>query len=295
MATETWSLKLDSELKEKIQEIVKKDFESSQEFMEQLLNAYQNEKLNNNSDMLKGDIDTVNRAIRQIQDVFIGVNAKLGSMEESYNQRIQVAQQSQEQEKQVYRENIEKLKSENEKISQANDKLVNINNELTEQVEQFTKSNSMLEQLVNEYKEKNDTLTGLLAEYKADHEANKNLKDELNMVKADKQKVENEVETQGKEIDKLNTKLIEQATTHENELQTIKSQHSVELGNATKQAEIDANMRILELQAEQQKKLNDLQEKHNAEIEQYQIKYKELLEEMEQKKTKKMNEKELKK
>lgn len=45
MAQETWGLKLDQEIKDKLQGIIKDDFGSSKEFIEKVINLYEMDKL----------------------------------------------------------------------------------------------------------------------------------------------------------------------------------------------------------------------------------------------------------
>lgn len=285
MAQETWGLKLDTDLKEKVQEIIKSDFDSSKDFLEQLVSAYELNKLKQGENVLTSEVEELESLTRRINGIFINANAKINSMLQDKDTKAD--QQVEIKNKLIERlqGDIAKLEEEKENISSINDSLVNLNNEYSQKVNQFSKSTSTLEELVAEYKEKNDTLTGLLGEYKQDRETNKSLQ-EANKELQNKLNELNAVATeQANRILEMNKRQQEQENKHESDLQETLRKHSDELDTIKRKAEIDANMTILELQKEHQEKMQALQEKHNAEIEQYQSKYKELLEKLEQTKT----------
>lgn len=284
MAQETWGLKLDADLKEKVQEIIKTDFDSSKDFLEQLVSAYELNKLKQGENVLTAEVEELESLTRRINGIFINANAKINTMLQDKDAKSEEQQGEKQKLIEILQRDIAKLEQEKESIGVINDSLVNSNQEYEQQVNQLTKSTITLEQLVAEYKEKNDTLTGLLAEYKQDREQNKSLQGQ-NRELQDKLHELNVVATeQAKQIIETDKKLQEQSDKHQNELQELLRKHSDELDTTKRKAEIDANMMILELQQEHQTKIQVLQEKHNAEIEQYQAKYKELLEQMEQKK-----------
>lgn len=284
MAQETWGLKLDADLKEKVQDIIKKDFDSSKEFMEQLVSMYELHELKQEENVLTSEVEELESLTRRINGIFINANAKINTM--LHDKDIRADQQVELKQKLIERlqGDIVRVEQEKEEISNVNDILVNSNRNYTEEVNQLIKSNTTLEQLMAEYREKNDTLTGLLADYKQDREQNKSLQGQNRELKDQLHEINVVATEQAKQIIETDKKLQDQADKHLNELQELSRKNSDELDTIKRKAEIDANMTILELQKEQQAKVQTLQEKHNAEIEQYQAKYKELLEQMEQKK-----------
>lgn len=285
MAQETWALKLDAELKEKVQGIIKDDFESSKDFLEQLVSAYQLNKLKQGENVLSAEIEELESLTRRINGIFINANAKINTMLQDKDSKAD--QQVAYKDKMIERlqGDIAKLEEEKKNISSINDSLVNSKNEYLQEVNQLTKSTNTLEELVAEYKEKNDMLTGLLAEYKQDREQNKSLQDQVKALENKLNELNSVSTEQARQIIEKDRKLQEQADKHKNELQEVLHRHSEELDTTKRKAEIDTNMTILTLQQEYQAKIQTLQEKHNAEIEQYQAKYKDLLEQLEQKKS----------
>ncbi|MGL4911791.1 MAG: hypothetical protein ACRC3Y_05090 [Romboutsia sp.] len=285
MAQETWGLKLDAELKEKVQEIIKNDFDSSKDFLDQVVSAYELNKLKQGDNVLTAEIDELESLTRRINGIFINANAKINTMLQDKDTKS--SQQVELKSKLIERlqGDITKLEQEKEEISLINDKLVNLNSEYLEQVNQFTKSTDTLEKLVLEYKEKNDTLTGLLAEYKQDREKNRSLEEELKEYQQNLHVFKLQAQNNKQDLDKANEILQDQADKHKNDVEELLRKQCEVLDTVKSKAEIDANMTILGLQQEHQTKMQALQEKHNIEIEQYQNKYKELLEKLEEKKT----------
>ncbi|MEG1142369.1 MAG: hypothetical protein RSE41_08015 [Clostridia bacterium] len=284
MAQETWGLKLDAELKEKVQEIVKSDFESSKEFMEQLVNMYELHQLKQGENVLTAEIEELESLTRRINGIFINANAKINTMLQDKD--IKATEQIELKQKLVERlqGNLSKIEQEKEDISNINDTLVNLNNNYLEDVNQLNQSNHTLNDLVSEYKEKNDILTGLLAEYKADREQNKQLEQDKKDLSNQLYQLNEKVNEQEKEIVASSKKEQEQIQKHQNDIEEILKKQANEIETLRKMAQIDINMRMLELQQENQRKMQEIQDRHNNEIEQYQARYKNLLESLEQKK-----------
>lgn len=284
MGQETWGLKLDAELKEKLQGIIKEDFESSKDFMEQVVSLYELNKLKQGENVLTAEVEELESLTRRINGIFINANAKINTMLQDKDSRAEQQQELKQKLIERLQNDIAKLEQEKESISTINDSLTAMNEDYKQQVNQLTKSKETLEDLVSEYKEKNDLLTGTLTEYKAEHENNKLLQEQNRELKDKLHELNVASTEQAKQIIESDRKLQEQEQKYENELQELKAKHGEELDTLKARAEIEANMKLLELQVEHQAKMQALQEKHNVEIEQYQAKYRQLLEQMEQKK-----------
>lgn len=278
MAQETWGLKLDQDLKEKLQSIIKEEFESSKDFMEQLISLYELNKLKQGENVLADEIDQLESLTRRINDIFINANAKIGNMLQDRD--IKSEQQVTLKNKLIERlqADIEKLEQEKNYISGINDDLTNSNNEYLQEIATLTKSNTMMEDLLAEYKEKNNTLTSLLAVYKTDREQNKELKDQLQLITQELTETKTKLDLSNKEVINIKALLQTQSNNHQNELQELLTKHDDELVTLKKKTEIEANMKLLEVQQELQTKTQELQDKHNTEIQYYQSKYKDLLE-----------------
>lgn len=284
MAQETWGLKLDSDLKEKLQSIIKEDFESSKDFMESLVGLYELNKIKKGDNILIAEVEELEQLTNRINMIFINANARINTMLKDKD--IKAGEQQQYKDKVIERlqTDILKLEEDKEKISNINDELVNINNEYLQQVNQLTKSNQTLEELVTEYKNKNDTLAGTLTEYKAEHENNKILQDKIRELERKLNDLNIVAENQAKTIIESDVIKQEQALKHSRDIDDLHAKYENEIETLKARADIEMSKKILELQQQYQTKIQALQEKHNQDIEQYQVKYKELLERMETKK-----------
>lgn len=284
MAQETWGLKLDSDLKEKLQSIIKEDFESSKDFMESLVGLYELNKIKKGDNVLVAEVEELEQLTNRINMIFINANARINTMLQDKD--VKAGEQQQYKDKMIERlqNDIQKLEEEKGHISSINDELVNINTEHLQQVNQLTKSNQTLEELVTEYRAKNDTLTGTLTEFKSEHENNKILQDKIRELESKLNDLNIVAEKQAKTIIESDIIKQEQELKNSRDIDDIHARYKNEIETLKGKADIEMNKKILELQQQYQTKIQALQEKHNQDIEQYQVKYKELLENMETKK-----------
>lgn len=292
MAQETWALKLDSDLKEKLQDIIRSDFDSSKEFMEQLVNMYELHQLKQGENILVQEVEELEALTRRINGIFINANAKINTMLQDKDTKIEQQTELKQKLIEKLQGDIIKLEQENNNIGDINDELVNLNDKKNEEVNQLTRSTSTLEELVAEYKDKNDTLTGLLAEYNQDREQNKELQSEINKITSKLQenilKHNNESMILSQKADYLQEKcakyendIIDIDEKYRVKIEDITNRNAIEQENMRISLEMEKNKAILDIQKDHQDGIHTLQEKHNTEIEQYQSKYKELLEKIE--------------
>lgn len=281
MAQETWALKLDPDLKEKVQEIIKNDFESSKEFMEQLVNMYELHQLKQGENVLTQEVEELEALTRRINGIFINANAKINTM--LLDKDAKLGQQTELKQRLIEKlqGDLIKLEEEKESISAINDALVNSNNEYIEEFNQLTKSTSTLEALITEYREKNDTLTGLLKEYKEDREQMKLLQKENQELTLEIERNNTERAMQAQKISDLTTKIETLQETHENAFSAYKEHSDREVDLFNKKTEININLKVLGIREKHQEEIELLQYNHNQEIR----KYKNLLNELEQKKS----------
>ncbi len=284
MSQETWGLKLDSELKEKLQSIIKEDFESSKDFMESLIGLYELNKIKKGENILVAEVEELEQLTNRINMIFINANARINTMLQDKDIKAGEEQKYKDRMIERLQDDIVKLEEEKEKISNINDQLTNSNQEHLKQINQLTKTNETLEELVSEYKEKNDTLTGTLTEYKAEHENNKMLQDKVRNLEAKVNELNTVSEKQAQTIIEADVIKQEQELKHSQVIDDLKIKHVDEIETLKVKADIELNKKILEMQQQYQIKIQELQEKHNQDIEQYQNKYKELLEKIETKK-----------
>lgn len=281
MAQDTWGLKLDSELKEKVQSIIKNDFESSKDFLEQLVNLYNLNKLKQEGGVLSSEIDELESITKRINNIFINANEKVQSLltdkDIKANEQVSLKQNIIER----LQNTIKELEEDKERISGINDTLVESNTDYQNKTEQLIKTNITLEELVAEYKDKNSTLTGTLDEYKLEHNKNKELQEQVLELRKTISDLTSTNKTQLGEINILNRRLEEDTQKYQNELQSITNVYESRIKSEIEQAEIKHNRELVEQQRIHQSEIKDIQGRFASEIERYQTKYRELLEEIE--------------
>lgn len=296
---ETWSVKITDELKGKIQELAKQDFENNQDFMNTLINTYELQKMKQDGSVLSGEVDEIQKLTNRIVNLFVHANDKTATLLEDTDKAFQNEVASKEDTIKMLHEKLKEMELARNNIGNINDTLAASNKEYSNEIIELNKSKATLESLVSEYKEKNDTLTGLLSEYKQDREDNKKLQEQAKEFQVKLNELNAAATEQAKQIIDADNKLQEQANKHQDAIQEILRKHVDELEATRGKAEIDANMTILKLQQEHQAKAEALQEKlqlshekhssevesintkHSETIESYQSKYRSLLEELE--------------
>lgn len=252
---ESWGLKLDQELKDKIQEIVKSDFNSSKEFMEHVVALYEVDKMKQGGSILTEQIEEMEMLSKRMYAVLVNANEKVNTAMTDQRANLEKAITRYQNTIDSLQEEVANAKQKLEDVSNANDELVNLNNEYSQRVNQLTESNLTSTALVNEYKEKNMTLAG-------------QLEDMPGLVS---------------KIDELNT-TISKLNDDNNSLKAqlnlaeIKCTNlTAEIENTKATDEIALKAAIIEIQQQHQKELEEVQTRYRMEIDQYQEKYKKLL------------------
>lgn len=295
----TWSVKVDEELKQKIVEIAKEDFDNNSDFMQSLINLYSLNQVKESGSVLSTEVEQIQKLTNRIVDLFVFSNSKVCTTLENKQMSFDSEMVSKEDTIKMLHEKLKEVELERNKIGEMNDTLAESNKEYAEEAIELNKSRATIESLVNEYKDKNDMLTGMLQEYKEDREEKKLLKAENDTLKSDLHHLQLEDSSKNKMIDTLNEKLVEMTekykaqldelvVKHYEDVANVKTNASNEIKQIKKGLEVEHNLSSLKMQQEYQDKISvikdkysgdieKLQEKHSVAIESYQDKYKELL------------------
>lgn len=259
MANESWGLKLDQELKERIQEIIKNDFDNSKEFMNHIVSLYEVDKLKRSGSILNEEIDEMEILSRRMYNVLVNANEKINTLVTAQRDTFEKTLTQRQNTIDTLQRNIADLKEKMEEVSDANDKLVNLNNEYSQRVNQLTDSTSTSAALINEYKEKNAVLIKQL--------------DNIPAYTAKIEELSSVIQTLRDENGSLQSKL--------NALELRCANLSSELENTKATDEITLKTALIELQQQHQKEIEDIQVRYRTEIDQYQERYKRLLNRLE--------------
>lgn len=291
---ETWSVKIEEDLKAKIQDIARQDFNNNQDFMQTLIYLYEMNELKQSDSVLSSEIEEIQKLTNRMVNLFIHSNDKTATLLEERDKFLREEMLSKETTIKMIQEKLREHELKYNNIADINDTLTESNQEYIKEIEELNKSKETIISLVNEYKEKNDTLTGLLQEYKADREENKILKSSHEDLNLKLHHLQLEDANKAKELEVAAEKMTDVLEKHKELMQEIQMKQADELDRMRKNAEVETNMTILKLQQEHQDKITTLNERHSKEletihdknvaaIESYQVKYKELLEQLETK------------
>ena len=277
-----FSVRMDQTEKEKLFELIQESGKSNKEFMSVLLNAYELNKTKVEIPDIAKDIEGLEALTKQINEYYVNMGKRIENIKKSKDIEFT-------KEIEVYKNRIEVLKDDNDKLNVEYEALQQSYNSINTDTEELQKKLQQLQEslkdktlLVEEYKEKNDTLTGLLNEYKqykiAIEESKKLLEDlqnkniELNNSAKDKDSI----------IEKLNGEVEKVKHDEEAKVQELNSKHSADIEAIKGKVELEKGKALLELREQYQKEHQEQQYNHNKEIQEYQSKYKELLQELEQ-------------
>lgn len=291
---ETWSVKIDDDLKGKIQDIARSDFDNNQDFMQSLIYLYEMNKLKQDGSVLSGEVDEIQKLANRIINLFIHANDKTATLLEDKDKLLQTELVSKETTIKMLQDKLMDLEVKCNEFSDINDTLTESNKGYTEDLAELIKSKDTLQDLVSEYKAKNDKVLGDLLQYQGDHEENKELHKEVSNLSSQLHSLQLDFGNAHKEIDTLTDKLDKQELKHNEYIDELQAKHLDEIEHTKRNCEVDSNLSMLKLQQEYQQKLaattekhaNDIETmstKHSASIDSYQVKYKSLLEELEKK------------
>ena len=268
----TWSVKMTDGLKEKISGSLQESGLTGKEFMEVLLNTY--EQVKKDRPEITPDLDELETLTKRICAIYVNVGERITTLlndkDNSYKalvaEKTDLARTLQKRITELENSLKDKitiakeLAAEKDKIQEEK-----INLELRQQkeIQQLAEINQSNKSLIEEYRQKNDTLTGLLAEYELYKNQIQELKKEVNLEKIKRAGAEDKFKKAEDALNKNKEKLFQAEERYKAQIESIIEQQSFEKEKAL---------------LEQEKSLrNELQ----AEREEYNNRIKTLLDEIE--------------
>jgi len=268
----TWSVKMTDGLKEKISGSLQESGLTGKEFMEVLLNTY--EQVKKDRPEITPDLDELETLTKRICAIYVNVGERITTLlndkDNSYKalvaEKTDLARTLQKRITELENSLKDKitiakeLAAEKDKIQEEK-----INLELRQQkeIQQLAEINQSNKSLIEEYRQKNDTLTGLLAEYETYKNQIQELKKEVNLEKIKRAGAEDKFKKAEDALNKNKEKLFQAEERYKAQIESIIEQQSFEKEKAL---------------LEQEKTLrNELQ----AEREEYNNRIKTLLDEIE--------------
>lgn len=202
-----FAVRMETDDKEKLLELIQESGKSSKEFMGILMGAYELNKVKIDIPEVAEDINHLEALSNQINTIYVNMAQRI--------QTIDAAKALQfDKDMEIYKSKIESLKTENQRLNIDKEAMettleesFNISDELKKQVKQLSEIADSNKALILEYKEKNDTLTGLVTEYNAFKNENEAFKSLLADSQARNIELGNTIKTKEIEVEGLETKL----------------------------------------------------------------------------------------
>lgn len=268
----TWSVKMTDGLKEKIAGSLQESGLTGKEFMEVLLNTY--EQVKKDRPEITPDLDELETLTKRICAIYVNVGERITTLlndkDNSYKtlvtEKTDLARTLQKRITELENALKEKitiakeLAAEKDKIQEEK---INLDLRQQREIQQLAEINQSNKSLIEEYRQKNDTLAGLLAEYETYKNQIQELKKEVNLEKIKRAGAEDKFKKAEDALNKNKEKLFQTEERYKVQIESIIEQQSFEKEKAL---------------LEQEKSLrNELQ----AEREEYNNRIKALLDEIE--------------
>lgn len=270
MKMEVLSVKVNEDLKKKIRDMMESSGLAGNDFMEQVIKAYEVNAAKDIMPSAVGDVEELQAITRRVYDIFIGLIERSSNLlkdresmsKEEIDKKNKTITLVQEKLDKALEE-LETFRAENEslngKCKELREEVLSFESKMEEQERRSREFLNSKDELIQEYREKNDTLSGIVSEYQAYKDKNKELTAKLNEAWDERNSYKKLIEDKERTEEKLRT-----------EIENLKAQNEVA---------------IIKVQMESEKAILDLREKHQNRIEElnenYNRKIKELLDERE--------------
>lgn len=283
MSETTWSVKMDSDLKTKLNELIgDSDYATSKEFAENLIMLYEIDIAKKAAPTAMIDLEELQALTKQINRIFINAGERYNNLSNAKDKECIETIGLKDRLIETLQENISGLEEQVEgfklSLKELTDKYDTLEKENNQQID-INKQNGLL---IDEYKEKINTLSGLVNEYKG-------YKDQIEQVRTDLTNSEKFVSELNHQLSESNLKLNEAdgkiefiEKQHKKEIDTLTAQHAAEITNLKTTCETENKQLKEKLNFEKEKALLDQSIKYEDRIkkinEENNDKVKELLE-----------------
>ena len=296
-ATETYAVKLDSEVKEELQGLIREynDQGTQGDFIRLLVETFKTNKISNVVVDTKSDLRELNTLTTRIYNLYSNLIERNSSSIEGIKADIVEKIQDKEDVINKLKENIEELKLKNsiksdeiKEIEEFNGKLLSELNQLRDRTDRDTMLIDKLSQEVEDIKELKIENSDMSKEIKEISETlnfmsstNKELQNTIRLNEADIASMSQELE---KVMSEYKQKLVDKDISHKEEVEKKDLEHLKEIDSLKQDLESESIKQTLILKEEHQKEIKILQDKSFEEKEKLQDKYNERMDKYEQEK-----------
>ncbi|MEW6040982.1 MAG: hypothetical protein AB1633_05630 [Elusimicrobiota bacterium] len=260
----TWSVKMTDDLKEKISGSLQESGLTGKEFMENLLNTY--EQVKKERPEITPDLEELETITKRICNIYVNVGERMKTIlkdKDDYHKTLIT-------EKADLINTLQKVISE---LKTSLEEKTNLTKELEEEKtiiqeeksaielrvenenKQHTEINLSNKALIEEYKQKNDTLTGLLAEYETYKNQIQNLKKNLDQERDEKKEAQYKARDMEEALNKIKETLCRTEESYKTQIENIIEQRTFEKEKA-----------LLEQEKSLRNELQGIREEYNNKI-----------------------------
>lgn len=253
--TTTWGVKVDQELKERINKLLEQSGLSGREFMAALVQTYEAKLVKEAVPVISSDLEEIQSIARRIVDAYINLGEKIVNLQKEKELEAQTAIKEKDSIISTLQNKINNLETSNAQLSDELQNLVNENNELSNKVNQLTEVNQNMRALLAEYKDKNESMASLLDEYKK-------YKDDYVKLAEDNKNLLDAIRHKEQEIKELKKTIEALKNEHDMEIQRLKR----DIDDVKQRAEFEKDKMLLLKEQEYQKQKQELIEQYNSKI-----------------------------
>lgn len=267
------SFRIDDQTAEKFKEISNAIGGNQQETLSKLIEAFEFQSGKAILTEKKADIDQFEKYVTAITRMFMGslednqnvtetIRTEFDALLKSKDTTIQDLQEQLTMAKELKEESTAKAKAYADENTQLNNVIDNLNNEYNSKIESMQTMITDKDNLNKALTDSCNDLKGKVENMRKETEQAIKIREELNKLKLEHEKIT-------KEKAELEKQIQQEQTTHENALERIKEQSQIKLDKA-----------VLESERKYQKQIQELKDNKQAEIDKYQSKYFDLLEQI---------------
>lgn len=279
MADSTYAVKVNDELKDKLQKLVDESGQSSKDFFADMVSQFELANAKKQAPILSADIDELVKLTTRINNIFINVGERVSNLQETY--RIEAENQTKEKESLIslLQQQVEGLKRDAIQTEDQVNAIVADNEALrkekaeaerlyTTEVNQLKEVNQKNNEIMAGHNEKIDTLSGLVNEYKGYADENKVLKQEATESQRATEKLQQENEKLNALLADKETRIQNMQADRKTRIDELTQKHSDNIERQKEKFEIERDRALLEQREQYNKELDEIREMYQDKINQ---------------------------
>jgi chromosome segregation ATPase len=261
MADKTFGVKVSEELHDKVKEMIENSGDSAKEWFEKAVAFAEAQSIKQGSPDYARELSELEVHTSRIYELVSNMVRQSIYLKDAAVKEVADKLEHREELITQYQEKANNAIEESKIANEALKSLEKEKGEVSKQLEEMRATNENNQLLIREYKEKTDTLSGLVNKYQAFAEENEELKKEhaavVERLQSQLKELSGQTRDQSDEIKEL-----------EQEVQSLKANHAVELERTIERKDFEREKALLEVERDYQEKLLQANEGYNDKIKQ---------------------------